>query len=135
DVCSSDLWSGRRDVSTVAGVRVLICDDEADIRLLYRMSFEDLGAQVTEAADGQECVDVAADACPDLVVLDLFMSRVKDLRQIRGRESWWSGSVGSARAAWPWRWPHAVGSSCRSSGSPGRGRRARRRRRCRGGRA
>lgn len=56
-------------------VRVLICDDEPDIRLMYRMAFESLGVDVTEAVDGQECVDVASEACPDLVILDLFMPR------------------------------------------------------------
>ena len=56
-------------------VRVLICDDEPDIRLMYRMAFESLGVDVTEAVDGQDCVDVASGACPDLVILDLFMPR------------------------------------------------------------
>jgi len=54
-------------------VRVLICDDEADIRLLYRMAFEELGAEVSEAIDGDDCIDRLAEICPDVVVLDLFM--------------------------------------------------------------
>ena len=54
-------------------VRVLICDDEADIRALYRLAFEDLGAEVTEAVDGDDCIHRAVAQCPDLVVLDLYM--------------------------------------------------------------
>lgn len=54
-------------------VRVLICDDESDIRLLYRMAFEDLGAEVSEAVDGDDCIDQMFAVCPDLVVLDLYM--------------------------------------------------------------
>lgn len=54
-------------------VRVLICDDEPHIRLVYRAAFEDLGADVTEAVDGDDCIAQAAAVCPDLVVLDLSM--------------------------------------------------------------
>lgn len=55
------------------GVRVLICDDEADIRLVYRVAFEDLGAEVSEAVDGNDCIERMAEICPDLVILDLYM--------------------------------------------------------------
>jgi CheY-like chemotaxis protein len=54
-------------------VRVLICDDEPDIRLLYRMAFEDLGAEVSEAIDGDDCIDQMVVICPHLVILDLYM--------------------------------------------------------------
>jgi CheY-like chemotaxis protein len=53
---------------------VLICDDERDIRLLYRSAFELLGADVMLAIDGQDCVRVAEeDQPPDMLVLDLMM--------------------------------------------------------------
>jgi CheY-like chemotaxis protein len=55
------------------GVRVLICDDEPSIRLLYRTAFEHEGAEVVEAEDGDACITAAEASCPDLVVLDLFM--------------------------------------------------------------
>jgi CheY-like chemotaxis protein len=54
-------------------VRVLICDDEPDIRMVYRVAFEDLGAEVTEAVDGDDCIARMVDVCPDLVILDLYM--------------------------------------------------------------
>ena len=54
-------------------MRVLICDDEADIRFLFRMAFEARGVEVTEAVDGNDCIEQVADICPDLIVLDLFM--------------------------------------------------------------
>ncbi len=54
-------------------MRVLICDDEPNIRLLYRMEFEDSGAEVTEAVDGDDCIERVSQICPDLIVLDLFM--------------------------------------------------------------
>ena len=54
-------------------MHVLICDDEPDIRTLFRMAFEDAGATVDEAADGEECLSLAGVHPPDLVVLDLYM--------------------------------------------------------------
>jgi len=56
-------------------VRVLICDDEPSIRELYRFAFEQAGAQVGEAADGDECITAARADYPDVIVLDLFMPR------------------------------------------------------------
>ena len=54
-------------------MRVLICDDEADVRMLYRHAFESHGVDVSEASDGNECVAAATLTQPDLIILDLFM--------------------------------------------------------------
>lgn len=54
-------------------MRVVICDDEPNIRLLYRMEFEERGADVVEAVDGDDCLARLEDDCADLIVLDLFM--------------------------------------------------------------
>ena len=54
-------------------MRVLICDDEPSIRLLFRMAFESEGAEVCEAVDGNDCISQAECCTPDLVILDLFM--------------------------------------------------------------
>jgi CheY-like chemotaxis protein len=56
-------------------MRVLICDDEPDIRLLYRTAFEREGAIVDEACDGDQCLEVAAANAPDVVILDLMMPK------------------------------------------------------------
>ena len=56
-------------------MRVLICDDEPDIRLLFRTAFEREGAIVDEAGDGDECLEVADASCPDVVILDLMMPK------------------------------------------------------------
>ena len=55
-------------------MRVLICDDEPDIRLLFRLAFEALGAEVIEAVDGDDCIERMS-TCPDLVILDLYMPK------------------------------------------------------------
>ena len=54
-------------------MRVLVCDDEPDIRLLYRSAFERAGVDVAVADDGDRALEVARAWQPDLVVLDLKM--------------------------------------------------------------
>ena len=56
-------------------MRVLICDDEPDIRLLFRTAFEREGVIVDEAGDGDECLEVADANPPDVVILDLMMPK------------------------------------------------------------
>ena len=56
-------------------MRVLICDDEPHIRLLYRSEFELAGAEVVVAGDGEECIEVADREHPDVIILDLRMPK------------------------------------------------------------
>lgn len=56
-------------------MKVLVCDDERDIRILYRSAFEIAGAEVTTADDGDTAVETAERAQPDMIVLDLRMPR------------------------------------------------------------
>lgn len=56
--------------------RVLVVDDEADIRRLVRFSLELDGHQVTEAADGLEALRALGPGAPDVMVLDVTMPRL-----------------------------------------------------------
>lgn len=56
-------------------MKVLVCDDEPDIRLLYRSAFEAAGADVAVAEDGIRAIEVATGYAPDLIILDLRMPR------------------------------------------------------------
>jgi CheY-like chemotaxis protein len=56
-------------------MRVLICDDEPSIRVLYRTAIEREDIEVDEAADGVELLEVVDRQTPDLVILDLYMPR------------------------------------------------------------
>jgi CheY-like chemotaxis protein len=56
-------------------VRVLICDDEPSIRLLFRVALEREGVTVDEAVDGDECIARAEANHPDMVILDLYMPK------------------------------------------------------------
>jgi CheY-like chemotaxis protein len=64
-------------------VRVLIVDDERDVRLLLRTQLETAGHEVTgEAADGAEAIEQCAATNPDVVILDLLMPRVNGFEAI-----------------------------------------------------
>jgi two-component system response regulator AtoC len=60
-------------------VHVLIADDEASIRLLYRSAFELEGAEVDVALDGEDAVEQASTSHHDLIILDLRMPRLDGL--------------------------------------------------------
>lgn len=51
--------------------KILIVDDEENIRLLLRDNLRFEGYDICEAADGREALDKAEDCSPDLIVLDL----------------------------------------------------------------
>lgn len=58
----------------MTGPRVLIIDDDEDVRAIVRLSLVQLGKfQVLEAKDGHEGVRRCVEDRPDLVLLDLMM--------------------------------------------------------------
>ncbi len=67
--------------------KILVVDDEPQIRRALRTSLEAHGYEVATAGNGEEAVLVAAEAAPDLVFLDLGlpdMDGTEVIRRIRG---------------------------------------------------
>jgi DNA-binding response OmpR family regulator len=58
---------------TVAGKRVLVVDDDPDIRELLFTALEDEGFEVVPAGNGQEALAIIKTFRPDVIVLDLMM--------------------------------------------------------------
>jgi len=56
--------------------KILIIEDEQDMRMLLNLSLVSSGYEVCGAADGQEGWDRTVAEAPDLVVLDLMMPRM-----------------------------------------------------------
>ena len=52
---------------------ILIADDHDDNRELLQLLLTSAGYQVREARDGLECVKMAQEAPPDLIIIDLSM--------------------------------------------------------------
>jgi DNA-binding response OmpR family regulator len=55
------------------GARILVVDDDADVRGLVRELLERAGASVREAADGREALRILYDVRPEVIVLDVTM--------------------------------------------------------------
>jgi CheY-like chemotaxis protein len=53
--------------------RILIVEDNADLRRLFRMALSFAGYDVEEAGDGLEALRLVENQPPDLVVLDLVL--------------------------------------------------------------
>jgi two-component system, OmpR family, alkaline phosphatase synthesis response regulator PhoP len=63
--------------------RVLVIDDEADVRLLYRVNLRYAGYEVLEAEDGKQGIEIALERKPEVVVLDLMMPIVDGFEVLR----------------------------------------------------
>jgi Fe-S oxidoreductase len=57
----------------LAGRRILVVDDEADIRVFLTTLLEDAGATTWQARDGNEALLLAREYRPDIITLDLSM--------------------------------------------------------------
>ena len=73
------------------GARILVVDDDADVRGLVRELLERAGASVREAADGREALRLLYDVRPEVIVLDVTMpeldgwqtlERIRDLTAV-----------------------------------------------------
>ncbi|MBU1147689.1 MAG: response regulator [Candidatus Omnitrophica bacterium] len=63
--------------------KILIVDDEDDIRKMIKFRLEAVGYDVTEAADGQEGLDKARADKPDLLILDLMLPKIDGYKVCR----------------------------------------------------
>lgn len=64
--------------------RILVVDDEASIRYLFKMELEDEGYEVIEASSGEEAIDIVLGGTPvDLIILDIKMGAVSGLEVLQ----------------------------------------------------
>jgi DNA-binding response OmpR family regulator len=73
------------------GSRILVVDDDGDVRGLIRELLERAGAHVREAQDGREALRLLYDVRPELIVLDVTMpdldgwgtlERIRDMTEV-----------------------------------------------------
>jgi CheY-like chemotaxis protein len=55
---------------------VLVVDDHPPMRTLCRVSLEDAGFEVVEAAHGEEALEAVRERRPDAILLDIMMPRL-----------------------------------------------------------
>lgn len=63
--------------------KILIVDDEPDIRELIEYNLKKEGYQVFTASNGQECVSEAKRSHPDLIILDIMMPKMDGIEACR----------------------------------------------------
>lgn len=70
------------------GARVLVVDDEPQIRRFLRASLSGHDYQVIEAATGKDALEQIVSAKPDLVILDLGLPDMDGLQVLRQVREW-----------------------------------------------
>jgi len=73
--------------------RILVIDDEEQIRRALRSVLQARHYTVDEAATGSEGLDVAIDRTPDLVILDLTRPDMSGLKVAEELRAWYQGPI------------------------------------------
>lgn len=74
-------------------MKILVVDDDANIRVIARMALEDDDVTVVEADSGKMALEMAAQEQPDLILLDMMMpdmdgkTTCRQLKQLPGVKS------------------------------------------------
>jgi two-component system KDP operon response regulator KdpE len=68
--------------------RVLVVDDEVQIRRALTTNLRARGFEVDEAATGEEALQIAARSRPDLVILDLGLPGIDGIDVVHGLRGW-----------------------------------------------
>ena len=66
-------------MSTHAASRILVVDDEPDVRTIVVTLLESDGYAVANASSGEECIDQVKADPPDLIILDIMMPEMDGL--------------------------------------------------------
>lgn len=74
-------------------VRVLVVDDEPQIRRLLRVSLGAQGYQIHEAATGNDAITMTATERPDVILLDLGLPDIDGLDVIKRIREWSSTPI------------------------------------------
>jgi two-component system KDP operon response regulator KdpE len=75
-------------METKTGARILIIDDEKQIRRLLKVALTGHGYELDEAVSGQDGLNKAAVFRPDLVILDLGLPDLDGLEVLRRLREW-----------------------------------------------
>jgi two-component system KDP operon response regulator KdpE len=72
----------------MAGERILVCDDDPQIRRALRLVLAEAGYEVLAAADGEEALDVAAVQAPHVAIVDLVLPDVSGIEVCSRLREW-----------------------------------------------
>src|SRR5690606_32202969 len=75
------------------GPRVLVVDDELQIRRFLRISLEANGYRVFESSNGHDALQEAARLRPDLIILDMGLPDIEGLEVLTRLREWSAAPV------------------------------------------
>ncbi|HPN72995.1 MAG TPA: response regulator [Candidatus Omnitrophota bacterium] len=64
-------------------IKVLLSEDNDDIRKILSMRLEVAGYSVMQARDGEETMDIVKKSPPDVIILDLMMPKISGFEVCR----------------------------------------------------
>ncbi len=68
--------------------KIMIVDDEFDIRLVLSMTLEDSGYEVVQAVNGSEALETVRTVNPDLILLDINMPEMDGFQVLEQLKSY-----------------------------------------------
>jgi two-component system cell cycle response regulator DivK len=71
------------DETRAENTTILVVEDYEDTSLAMRLALEDEGYHILEAADGEQAVEVAAHARPEIILMDLNLPKLDGLGATR----------------------------------------------------
>jgi two-component system alkaline phosphatase synthesis response regulator PhoP len=78
-------------MALTSGKKILVVDDEPDVRYFLATCLKDAGFNVETAVDGIEALEKVETYEPDLMTLDMVMPRksgIRVMRTLRSKEKW-----------------------------------------------
>lgn len=75
--------SGRAGRRLVPGERVLIVDDDPDVRVFLEVTLDVSGYDVSFATNGDEAIRVAVEEQPDIILMDVMMPHTDGFEAVR----------------------------------------------------
>ncbi|WP_414585081.1 PAS domain S-box protein [Scytonema sp. PCC 10023] len=88
----------KESVTDLAGIQILVVDDDADMRDLAAFILTQSGAQVTTAASAAQALTLLNQSVPDLLLCDIGMPEMDGYSLIRQIRKWSARQGGSIKA-------------------------------------
>jgi len=79
---------------TQRGQKILVVEDDADIRQILSVFLKHSGFEVRTVSDGQQAINAIPEFCPSLIVLDLMMQPVSGWEVLRWLRTIYEASPG-----------------------------------------
>ncbi len=85
---ADELRAGLARAGGTMSQRILVCDDEMQIRRALRVVLKDAGFEVVETADATEALDAVSVKPPDAAIIDLLLPDGDGIEVTRSIRTW-----------------------------------------------